>query len=241
MGEVRTADGGPIPGAVLVSPGCEAVTGADGRFRVGCDDGTRSFAVTHPDHLDRTWLVNADGAGEHDVGVVDLAPIPLGEGLWLAGDGRLDPLPPAPLVRTATKDEQAWCVDAGQGAPVVTPPGRVRLLDNHGVDWRVYALDADRCAYRMTRGADGANWTYRAARVDIAATTPRSPGRDWVELDLPAGDYVIVEWYEGFLVKGQDDTWRGHWLRAGAPSVPHAGAEAAEALTPAAPAAKQAP
>jgi len=202
-----------VPGAVLTSPGCEAVTGADGRFRVQCEEGTRSFAVTHPDHLDRTWLVNAEGIGEHDVGVVELAGIPNGGGLWLAADGALDLLPQAPITLRATKDEQRWCMDGTAGEPVTVPPGRVRLLDNHTVDWRLYTLDADGCAYTMTRaGAD--HWTFAAERVAPAASTPRGPGRDWVELDLVPGDYALVEWYDGFLVRGPDGAWRGHWLRS---------------------------
>ncbi len=230
-----------MPGAVLTSPGCEAVTGADGRFRVGCEDGTRSFAVTHPDHLDRTWLVHAEGTGEHDVGSVELAAIPLGDGLWLAGDGSLDRLPAAPLLRIASANDQRWCMDSRVGEPVVVPPGPVRLLDNHTVDWRVYALDADRCAYRMAR-AGTETWTFDAARIDTITTTPRSPGRDWVVLDLPAGDYAIVEWYEGFLVRAADETWRGHWLRVEPLAVPSsAGATAAEGLAPAASSAEQAP
>ncbi|MDP2304492.1 MAG: hypothetical protein Q8P18_00525 [Pseudomonadota bacterium] len=247
MGEVRTVGGAPVPGAVLSSPGCEAVTGVDGRFRVVCEEGTRSFAVTHPDHLDRTWLVHVEGAAEQpfssrerDVGVVELPAIPLGEGLWLAGDGRLDRLPAAPLVRTTGKDDQRWCMDSLVGQPVVVPPGRVRLLDNHSVDWRVYALDADRCAYRMAR-AGSETWTFSASRIDAITTTPRGPGRDWVELELPPGDYAIVEWYEGFMVRAQDETWRGHWLRVEPQAAPSAGATAAETLAPAIPTASPAP
>lgn len=227
VGEVRTADGGPVPGAMLRSPGCEAVTDAAGRFRVACAKGTRSFTVTHPDHLDRTWLVTpAGGLGDQDVGSVDLAPIPLGEGLWLATDGRLDRLPEAPFVRTAAATEQRWCMDATQGEPVGVASGEVRLLDNHGVDWRLYKLDADGCAYRLTKSG-GDHWTFTAERVTPRDIAPRGPGRDWVTLDLPPGDYALVEWYEGFLVRDTGERFRGHWLRAGAPTAPTPGEAAA--------------
>lgn len=244
MGEVRTLGGAPLSGAVLASPGCEAVTAADGRFRVACEEGTRSFAVTHPGHLDRTWLVHAEGAGEKDVGAVDVVAIPLGEGLWLAGDGRLDRLPPAPLYRTASKDEQRWCMDSLAGNPLMVPPGRVRLLDNHTVDWRVYTLDAEGCAYRMAR-AGSETWTFAANRIAAITLRPRGPGRDWADLDLPAGDYAIVEWYAGFMVRGEDPknngAWRGHWLRVAPQAVPSAGVAAAEVLAPGVPTAEQAP
>lgn len=241
VGEVRTAGGGPVPGAVLTSPGCEAVTDAQGRFRARCPKGTRTFQVTHPDHLDRTWLVTpAGGFGEQDVGEVDLVAVPLAGGLWLAGDGALDPLPPAPLVRTATDTEQRWCMDATQGEPVQVPTGKVRLLDNRVVDWRLYKLDADRCAYRMTR-AGGENWTFTAERVPVGDGTPRGPGRAWVDLDLPPGDYAIVEWYEGFLVRDEGDRWRGHWLRAGVPAATPPGQKAVDEVIGGPPTAGQAP
>lgn len=214
---------------MLASPGCEAVTDGTGRFRVACEKGTRTFQVSHPEHLERTWLVTPAGAlGDQDVGTVELAPVPLGGGLWLAGDGSLDPLPAGPLERTATADEQRWCMDASAGAPVEVPTGKVRLLDNRVVDWRLYKLDADGCAYRMTRSG-GEHWTWAAERVPVGEGTPRGPGRAWVELDLPPGDYAVVEWYEGFLVREAGTRWRGHWLRAGAPSAPpSAGARAVE-------------
>ena len=236
--------GGPVPGATLVSPGCEAVTDAGGRFRVACEKGTRSFTVRHPDHLDRTWLVRPEGTlGDQDVGAVEIVAVPLGEGLWLAGDGTLARLPAAPLVRSAAgATEQRWCMDATLGEPVSVPKAQVRLLDNRTVDWRLYALDADGCAYRMAR-VGGENWTFEAERVAVGEGTPRGPGRSWVELDLEPGDYAIVEWYEGFLVRDAGERFRGHWLRVGGPETAPAPTPA-EAVAPVGegpPAASQAP
>lgn len=225
MGEVRTAGGGPIPGAVLTSPGCEAVTDASGRFRVACAPGTRSFQVIHPEHLDRTWLVRPAGTlGDLDVGAVELAAIPLGGGLWLAGDGALERLPAAPLQRTATADAQRWCMEATAGAPVEVAPN-VRLLDNRAVDWRMYRLDADACAYRMARRGD--HWTWSAERVPVGDGEPLGPGRAWVFLELEPGDYAIVEWYEGFFVPEGGERYRGHWLRVLGPSAPRRAGEVA--------------
>lgn len=232
VGEVRTEGGGPVSGAVLTSPGCEAVTGADGRFRVGCAGGARTFAVTHPEHLPRTWAVTAERWGERDVGFVEVAGVPLGEGLWLASDDRLEALAQAPLALAANAQEQRWCMSGAEGDPRVVPAGRVRLLDNHTVDWRLYRLDAEGCAYRMAKSA-GDHWSFTAERVEVT-TTPRGPGRDWVELDLTPGDYAVVEWYDGFLVRGDGGFWRSHWLRAGAPS-------ASTPFEPVAPTATQAP
>lgn len=218
-GQVHAVGGGNVPGATLTSPGCAAVTDHDGRFRVRCEPGTRSFVVSHPEHLDRTWLVSAEDYGDNDVGTVELARIPTGGGLWLAGDGAMTPLPLAPLVRTSGQNEQQWCFDGRQGDPVSVPT-HVRLLDNHIVDWRLYKVDTDGCPWRMARsGAD--HWTFTAERVPVEALTPYAEGRTWVDLDLEPGDYAIVEWYEGFLVPDEAGTYRSHWLRVdGRPAKP---------------------
>ena len=106
-------------------------------------------------------------------------------------------------------------MDPAGGAPLVVPAGPVRLLDIHAVDWRVYRLDADGCAYRMTPGG-GSHWTWAADRLEVGPTTERGPGRGWVTLDLPPGEYAIVEWYAGFLVRAPSgaERWSGSWLRA---------------------------
>jgi len=231
-----------VPGAVLRSPGCEAVTDAAGRFTVDCPKGTRTFQVTHPDHLDRTWLVTPPGSfGDQDVGSAELVAVPLGGGLYVAGDGTLDLLRDAPLLRAATATEQRWCMDGTQGDPVDVPTGKLRLLDNHAVDWRLYTLDAEGCAYRMTR-ANSEVWTFAAERVPVGEGTPRGPGRSWIDLDLEPGDYAIVEWYEGFLVRDDGDRYRGHWLRAGTPKpAPSAGERAASEVVGGPPTAGKAP
>jgi hypothetical protein len=188
---------------------------------VVCPKGTRTFSVTHPDHLDRTWLVSAPSWGDQEVGTCELSPVPTGGGLWLASDDGFTALPQAPIVRRTGPDEQRWCVDAAAGDPVPVGAGAVRLLDNHVADWRIFKLDAEGCAYRTQRTA-GSTWSFSADRVTPEALTERGPGRSWVDLELQPGDYVIAEWYEGFLVEGDEDHWRGHWLRAGTAARPPA-------------------
>lgn len=223
-GEVRGSDGAPVEGAVLLAPGadrdCRAVTGSNGRFNVRCGgpalfgDTAESwaFAVHHPDYIDRDWSVPR-ARGEVDAGSLELERIPLADGLHLYDGAHFVALPPAAFARvTDGAGPQRWCV--GEGAPIEAAAGRVRLLDNHVADWKVFRVDVESCAYRMQRGM-GPNWSYTADEVAVAETAPISEGRAWVTLDLAPGDYVIADWYAGFFVREavDGDRWRASWLR----------------------------
>jgi hypothetical protein len=217
-GAVTGGEGEPVVGAELhaegLETGCDAVTGSDGRFRTRCKPGSWTFAVSHPDYLPREWSVTVE-RGEHDVGSVSLVRIPVEGGLYVLLDGRFQPLGGGALKRTAQDGvEQRWCVDPA-GTPLTVPAGKVRLLDNHVAEWRVFRLDAEGCAYRMKPGA-GDHWSFTADRVEPVAGEPLGEGRVWTTLDLPPGDYVVAEWFAGFFVRDDPaaDTWRGAWVRA---------------------------
>ncbi len=222
-GQVRADDGTPVAGAALTdgaaTDACSAVTAADGSFRTRCAPGPRTFAVSHPDYLPGTWEVAEIGRGTVAVGSFTLTRVPTGAGLWALTRDSFLPLTGAALTRAAEPDAQRWCVPAS-ASPVTVTAGAVRLLDAYGAPWRVYALDAERCAYRLTRGG-AEHWAYDATRMGDGVRTPISEGRDWVVLELPPGDYAVVDWYEGFLVR-QDaaaDTWRAAYLRVGPPGT----------------------
>lgn len=211
-GEVHGDDGAPVAGAAVSAPGCDAVTGSDGRFSVLCEPGDRTFHVAHPDYLPAELPVHAE-RGKVDAGLATLVKVPVDGGRWVLQDGRFVAPAAAPLVRTASETDQKWCAQGDEAT--VVPAGTVRVLDNHVADWRVYALDAEGCAYRMKPGqAD--HWQLEARRIEPAAQEDLSPGRAWVDLPLPPGDYALVEWYEGFMVceDVKADTWRAWRISA---------------------------
>lgn len=192
----------PIVGATLHADGCDAVTDAHGAFRTRCPRARYSFLVSHPDYLDRAVDIDATGMSAPPF-LTTLTGYPTAPGLYVAAGTDFTPLARAPLVHTVVtgdSPEEKWCAEVpAVTTPTVVSAGSVRLLDVHDRDWRVYRLDAGGCAYRMTPG-EASFWKFAAERVEESGRTPVSPGRDWVRLDLPAGDYAIVEWYDGFLV-----------------------------------------
>ncbi len=226
------AGGKPLVGASLHADGCHAVTDALGAFRTRCPRGKYSFMVTHPDYLDRAVDVDASGVTVQPV-VTTLAGYPAAPGLYIVSGTAFAALARAPLLHTVVTGaapEEKWCaapeaatVEPGSAggatsaappdAATVVPAGAIRLLEVHDREWRVYRLDAEGCAYRMTPG-EASFWKFSADRVEEGQRTPISPGKEWVRLDLPEGEYAIVEWYDGFFVPEADGAagWR---VRAG--------------------------
>lgn len=208
-GQVIDPSGAPVHGAVLSGGSCDAVSGTDGRFEVQCARGTWEWSVQHPAYISRTVPISAEGAGSQDVGTITIEPIPVEAGLFLHQDGRFLPLSAAPVKRTQTAERQRWCLEGGDAVTAKGP--EVKLLDNHAVDWRLFRADKDGCVYQLDRST-GEYWTWKADIVTPTATEVRAEGRNMVTFTLEPGTYAFLEWYDGFLVPGEADMWRGWWL-----------------------------
>lgn len=214
-----TSDRGAVAGAVVRSvegPALDAVTGGDGVFTVRVEPGTRRVRVTHPDVLPAEVDLVVEGHGEVRVPPIDVVRIPLEPGVHLLLGDHFSALAPGPLARRgSTTEGWRWCVDAAAGAPIAVPAGRLRLLDNHEADWRLFRLDADGCAYTLSP-TPGGFFDKKADRVDVNRVEAYAPGRDWLEVELNPGDYLVADWFQnGFVPEGEG--WRGSWLRASTP------------------------
>ena len=223
QGQVTAGDGTPVAGAVLHADGidedCAAVTDSDGRFVTRCAQGTWTFEVRHPDHVARRWEVPVASSGEVDVGVARMERIPLEAGAFRLAEGGFASLGRQALVRTRTESTQDFCVDRVGDAPIRLGPDDAIVI-NGLTAWRLYALDAAGCAYRLARGTSD-HWNLTATRVEVplAQVTEDRPalgeGRGWLDVSaIPAGNYALVEWYGDFLVREDTtkDTWRGAWV-----------------------------
>ena len=189
-GFVDDAAGGPVVGGHVVGGGCVAVTGPDGRFSVECESGPTDFVVTHPAYLPATvaWT-----SGELKASLTALPTVP---GVYVvAGSGFVVP-PEAPLTRSGD-DVAGWkfCFnDKAATTPMVVSP--LRMLDNHEVDWRLFTVDAEGCAYYLQPG-NGEWWTSPSKGIPVTRESELAPGRHWLTVDLSVGDYAIIDWYAG--------------------------------------------
>lgn len=208
------SSGSPVAGAVVEAvsgPDVDAVTDARGGFRARVEGGSRRIAVSHPAHLTTELDVVVDGHGEVVLPPIELVAVPTAPGVHLrVGSGFVSPTA-APLERRGdAATGYRWCL--GEGTPTRVPAGSLRLLDNHVADWRVLRADADGCVYRL-EPTPGGFFNEVAQRVEARRDTPFAPGRDWLEIELVAGDYVWAEWFAGgFVPEGAG--WRAGWVRA---------------------------
>lgn len=223
-GRVEDGNGAPVVGARLDATGlqgaaCAAVSGADGAWATQCPRGSWTFAVTHPDHVPGTLDVKAD-ASRVTVPPARLVRIPSEAGAWWFADGAFAPLDGVQLQRSEDATTQRWCVPDGETPRSAGEGTRVLRNDASGETWRMYRLDAERCAYRMTKGA-AEHWSFTADRVEVpevpdTASGASASGRHWLDpAGLPPGDYVLAPWVEGMFVREDPatDRWRGTWVR----------------------------
>lgn len=76
------------------------------------------------------------------------------------------------------------------------PAGEVRLLDNHEVDWRLFPISEDGCAYRL-EPANGDWWTSPTRAIPVMRESELAPMRSWLTVALEPGRYALIEWYAG--------------------------------------------
>ena len=206
-GAVADASGAAVVGAHIVGGGCDAVSGPDGRFSVECESGPTDFVITHPAYLAATvpWA-----AGELKG---SLTALPTEPGVYVVAGSNFVVPPSAALTRSGD-DVAGWkfCFSGKDaGTPTVASP--LRMLDNHDVDWRLFAVDAEGCAYQLQHG-NGEWWTSPSKGIPVTRESELAPGREWLTVDLPAGDYAIVDWYAGSPVP-DGAGWRARRLLVG--------------------------
>ena len=202
-GVVHDEDGAPVGGAVLDAEVCDAVSAADGTFRVRCPRGLHHFLVTHPTHAATALDVDATELFAPPPSEATLRAWPTVPGLY--AEPGLERLGPTPLVRTVAAAEQRFCLPEGTALPALVPPAA--MLDVHSFDWRLYPLDTAGCAL-ILHTTDGRYWQPNATGVDVPHTE-LAPGYRHVRPELAAGRYVAVSWHDGFLVPldPKADTW----------------------------------
>lgn len=209
-GQVVEPSGAPVAGAVLDAEGaCGAVSAADGTFRARCRRADYHFLVTHPTHAAGTLHVDASGALPPEPATATLTPWPDTPGVYV--EPAYTRLPDVGLVRKADKTETRFCVP--DGASFAEVGAGASLFDVHAADWRVYPLDAEGCALRLTQPAGSRFWSPTGAPVSAGQAEEVAPGRFRTRLTLPAGRYVLVPWLDGFFVP--DDVDKDTWFAAG--------------------------
>lgn len=215
---VTDAEGTPVVGATLHADGeppCDAVTGADGHFRAPCPTGARTFTVRHPALLPSDHPTTVEGHGDVVLPTFVGVRVPTEAGVHALVDGHFSTPPAVGLVRSGDDTSgYSWCLPK-QDPPAALPAGTLKLLDNHVSEWRLYRMDEKGCVYRLTP-TPGGFWEYASDPVPVTRLEPFAPGRDWLTVELTAGDYVLADWMDGgFVPDGDSGKYRAEWIHIG--------------------------
>ena len=147
----------------------------------------------------------------------NLIQIPASPGLFFQTDGTYLALSDASLKRKSIKrdnsTERTYCLQAESRTPTKVQAGAVEIFEYKSTGWRLFRLDANRCAYSDTRKSSG-RWVvgYR----DKPALQVEAVGDAFSihTAALEAGHYFVANW-EGFFVPAEssNDLYRGHWFQ----------------------------
>ena len=220
-GEVVDAAGNPVVGARVGAVGslCEAQTDDAGKFAFECTPGPYDLSITMPGYVgEAVPTVQATERKRYDVGRRLLVKVPEQEGLLVFDGQDYRALTPGRLERRAggvgAKAFKHYCLSDKESPANPFGAGPQPFFDNRtDGKWRVYRLDEDGCAYRMSPKSD-TQWGIDYAERLTPTTKTVEQGRDIVVMDLQPGRYFVADWEAGFFVKlpGAGEGYSGYLL-----------------------------
>ncbi len=204
-GTVADVTGAPLTATTVTVVGtqCQSVVDDAGAFSFGCQPGEHRVAIARSGYISKEIEVDATEPNNYDLGKTVLIRIPSGEGLFMFNGSEYAPMERSTLQRTLVgSDQKAFCLNAETAKPNAQKAGRVPLFDKEYSEWRAWKLDADGCAYKSTR--DGSKWEETYAERPSHVEQRLEPGKTVYLVDMPAGDYFIADWRNGWFVEDKD-------------------------------------
>lgn len=227
-GRVVDVAGEPLPGAVVTAKGsrCQTTTDAQGDFKLPCDLGTYDIYIGAAGYIsEEVKGLDATERKRYDLGKRVLIRMPEVEGLLRFTDTAYLPMERAWLDRRSGglgRDAyRHYCLPEGVEQPRTTlSPGVHAFFDNKTQGaWRVFRLDAEGCAYRMSPKSD-TQWGVDFSDIVEFESRVVERDRSVVLIDLQPGLYFVADWEAGFFVKGrtpdgEDEGYLGSLLEVG--------------------------
>lgn len=219
-GEVVTASGEPATGARVTAIGttCTTTVGEDGRFALPCQPGSYSLLITREGYIEIDKEVDAPERERYDLGKMVMVAIPDSPGLFRFVDDHYQELAPGLLDRTIKvaggNKTRAYCLDRDASEANELPVGTHAFFDNETKGWRPFRLDEQGCAYRDAQDSK-ARWEVVYKDKPAYEERTLEQGRKLVAIELPAGEYFIADWDQGFFTPTQVDgekRYTGSWL-----------------------------
>ena len=225
-GTVVDGGGEPLEGVHVTAVGtlCQTTSDAAGRFQLSCRAGTHQLAISRRGYVSEERTL--DLAGAEDLGEVPLVRIPEGEGLFLLEGGHYTRMSPSHLERRHTGPPRrptgrAWCF-LEDPSPNPVDPGEVSIFAKGVPDWRLFRLDEEGCARRMSR--EGERWDVTWDERPHGSRRSVSSEQSVHVHELAPGRYAVVPWRSGSFREDRPASaeagarrYQGHLLVVGAP------------------------
>jgi hypothetical protein len=218
-GDVVDGTGKPIEGALVSATDtqCSTTTDGSGKFILECEPGVLNLTFSKPSHIGVQTRVEAPEKLPYPIPTQTLTRIPEVPGLFVLDNGRYIPVVMGTLERTMQTSgntlRRAYCLQDGALQPTKMKKGEIALFDNQAPSWRLFRLDADRCAYRDTRNAQG-RWVVSFR--DKPAVEDQILGGEFSlhKARLEPGHYFAAHW-KGFFSPTAPDTslYGGFWIQ----------------------------
>ena len=218
MGTVVDGFGKPIPGVNVSLLGTECVTRSEdsGTFTLRCS--TDKGTIT----LDKEGFVSARHTFDFTVYEQTTLPLqtliefPPAAGLFIQKDATYRELAAANLLRTASRKgkeiERTYCLQTKTKQPTTIGPGAVSIFAYQTDGWRLFKMDANRCAYSDKRKASG-RWVVGHREKPPVTVELVAEDLSTHSATLEVGHYFAAHW-DGFFVPTEpnSDEYKGHWF-----------------------------
>jgi len=219
-GVIEDAQSNPIANASVSADhteGCATTTDENGQFLLECLPGTWTITVTSDGHLSEVQSIAVAERSKTTLPTVRMTAMPAGDGMYILSSGVFEPLSQMNLERKTRTNgkakKRAFCVQKEQYSPAIASDESVTVLAKNTGDWRPFRMDANGCAYRDAKTADG-HWvvehqdqpTLQAQTIDETVTIHR--------FNVPAGDYFLADWAGFFVpIAASSNIYKGHWIQ----------------------------
>ena len=216
-GDVVDVTGTPLAGAYVTTIGapCQTMTDEAGHFELTCTPGTYQLTIGQAGYISHEVEVEATEKKRYNLDRNVLIKIPEGEGLFLLTDGVYSSMKPGFLARRESRsgDVRTYCIDTERGEPNALPASVQSFFDKEHEGWRPFRLNADGCAYQMSKQSSG-RWEVDFADKPLYDEHQVGKGMTIARIELQPGDYFVADW-KGFFVEapGEKQAYSGFWLQ----------------------------
>ncbi len=217
-GTVVDGLGQPILDVSVSVLGTECVTqsGKDGTYVLDCSPNKGTIALNKEGFIGTQFAFDFSVGDAAKLPEQSLIEIPPAAGLFIHADGSYHALTKATLLRTAGRNgkevERRFCLQSQIQESTTVEPGEVSIFVYQYNGWRLFKLNADRCAYSDKRKASG-RWVVGYREKPPVGVTSLGDGFSAHTASLGPGHYFAATW-DGFFVATEPnpDVYEGHWF-----------------------------